>query len=166
VKELLQGRRLGFAPRPVLGQVALGLAIAVTLLDLMAWFQWGARQTNGFVIGAYAAAIATLVVTFVATIAALAELRDAAEDDRGLARLDLLALVVALLIYVATLALRVGELSAAGANPAALLLGIAGAALLLVDGAVAANLYAGREWEELEEDVMTERHRRRRTATR
>ena len=52
MKEFLEGRRFGFALRPQLGQVALGLAVAVTLLDLMAWFGWGARDTNGFVIAA------------------------------------------------------------------------------------------------------------------
>ena len=42
MKELLEGRRFGFALRPQLGHIALGLAIAITILDLMAWFGWGA----------------------------------------------------------------------------------------------------------------------------
>src|SRR5690348_4330031 len=37
MKEFLEGRRFGFALRPQLGQIALGLAIAVLVLDLMAW---------------------------------------------------------------------------------------------------------------------------------
>ncbi len=53
MKELLEGRRLGFALRPHIGQIAAGLGLATTLVDLMAWFGWGARDTNGFVIVAY-----------------------------------------------------------------------------------------------------------------
>ena len=52
MKEFLEGRRFGFALRPQLGHIALGLGIAVTLLDLMSWFGWGARDTFGFVIAA------------------------------------------------------------------------------------------------------------------
>src|SRR5260221_6802887 len=50
MKEFLEGRRFGFALRPQLGQIALRLAVAVTLPDLMGWFDWGRRATDDFVI--------------------------------------------------------------------------------------------------------------------
>jgi len=91
VKEFLEGRRFGFALRPPLGHIALGLGIAVTLLDLMAWFGWGARDTNGFVIADAWLAFATAGVTARAGITAVLESSDAALDDRPLARLDIAA---------------------------------------------------------------------------
>ena len=63
MKEFLQGRRFGFAPRAQLGGISVGLGLAATLLDLMAWFQWGARSTNGFVVGAQWLVITTAVVS-------------------------------------------------------------------------------------------------------
>src|SRR2546425_9829133 len=62
MKELFQGRRFGFAPRPVLAFLAVGLAIGVTLVDLMAYFAWGSRETNGYVVVAYWLAIGTTIV--------------------------------------------------------------------------------------------------------
>ena len=166
MKELLQGRRFGFAPRAQLAGVAVGLAIATTLLDLMAWFQWGSRTTNGFVIAAYWLAIGAAAVCALAALAALAETRDATPEDQGLARLDLLAVLVATLLYAASAALRAGDLGGAGASPAPLLLAVAGLVVLLVGAVLAANLYAAREWEELEDELIPERHRRRRVAGR
>src|SRR5260221_106960 len=99
MKEFLEGRRFGFALRPQLGQIALGLAVAVTVLDLMAWFGWGARDTNGFVIANAWLAVATPVFALLATITALPESRDAADEDRPLARLDLLAAFVVFVLY-------------------------------------------------------------------
>ena len=52
MKELLQGRRLGFALRSHVAFVATGVAVAVVILDLMAWFALGGRDTNGYVIAA------------------------------------------------------------------------------------------------------------------
>lgn len=166
MKELLQGRRFGYAPRPAFAHVAIGLAIATTLLDLMAWFQWGARDTNGFVVGAYWAAIAATIAAALAALTAVAELLDAPAAERTLSRLDLVAAGVAALLYLASVALRGADLAAAGVTPAVLLLTLAGLLVLAVDGVIAANLYAAREWEELEEDESFERHRRRRTAVR
>ncbi|MEK6620299.1 MAG: hypothetical protein AABZ26_04910 [Chloroflexota bacterium] len=165
MRELLQGRRLGFAPRALLASVAIGLGIGATLLDLMSWFAWGSRDTNGFVIGAYWLAIATAVVALLGLIAGVAELIDVAEEDRTLARLDLAAAGVAALLYAASAVLRAGDLGAAGASPAALLLAVGGLLLLLADSGVASVLYAAREWEEIEE-VVRERHRRRHIASR
>ena len=166
MKVFLQGRRFGFAPRPQLGGIAVGLGLAATLLDLMAWFQWGSRSTNGFVVGAQWLVVTTAVVTLVAALTAFAETRDLGVEERSLGRLDLIAAAVASLLYAASAALRSGELNAAGASPAPLLLAIAGLVVLLVDGVVSSNLYAARDWEELEEEVVPERHRRRRAATR
>src|SRR5260370_26407976 len=105
MKEVLEGRRFGFALRPQLGQIALGLAVAVTLLDLMAWFGWGARDTNGFVIANAWLAVATAVFALLATITALAESRDAADEERPLAPLDLLPAFRVFLLYPPSLVL-------------------------------------------------------------
>lgn len=165
MRELLEGRRLGFAPRALLASVAIGLGIGATLLDLMSWFAWGSRDTNGFVIGAYWLAIATAVGALLGLIAGVAELIDVAEEDRTLARLDLAGAGVAALLYAASAVLRAGDLGAAGASPAALLLAVGGLLLLLADSGVASVLYAAREWEEIEE-IVRERHRRRHVASR
>ncbi|OGO67613.1 MAG: hypothetical protein A3G84_00675 [Chloroflexi bacterium RIFCSPLOWO2_12_FULL_71_12] len=163
MREFLEGRRFGFALRPPLGGLALGLGFAVTILDLMAWFGWGSRDTNGFVIGAYWLAIATAIVALLATITSLVEMGDVATDDRSLARLDVAAAGVATLLYLVTAALRSFELGSAAALPLAFLLAIAGLAVLIVGSVLASLLYAAREWEEIEE-VAHERHRRRRMA--
>lgn len=166
MKAFLEGRRVGYAFRPELGHIALGLGLAVTLLDLMSWFGWGARDTNGFVIAAYWIVIATAVVAAVAAITAFAESSDAADLDRSLARLDLLAALVALLLYAASAALRAGDQGAAGASPAAVVSAIAGLIVLGVDGVIASTLYASREWEVLDdEDYEPRRHPKRRRAS-
>ena len=162
MKELLEGRRFGFAPRPQLGHLAAGLGIAVTLLDLMAWFGWGARDTNGFVIAAYWTAVATAIVAALATITALVESRDAADEDRPLARLDVLAAVVALLLYAVSGFFRATDQSAAAASPAALVTAVAGLIVLLVDGVIASTLYASREWEILDEAEYEPRRQQKR----
>lgn len=164
MKELLEGRRLGFALRPAFGNVALGVGISATLLDLMAWFAWGARDTNGFVIGAYWLVIGTAIVAAAALLTGLAELFDVPDEDRRLARLDLAALGVAIVLYAVSAFLRAGDLGAAGATPAALLLAVAGLLLLLVDAGIAGNLYSAREWEELDEEELHDRRRRRAAA--
>lgn len=166
MKEFLQGRRFGFSPRAQLAGIAVGLGAAVTLLDLMSWFQWGARTTNGFVAGALWLAVATAVIAALAALAAFAETRDLGEEDSQLGRLDLAAAALAVVLYSASAALRAGEGNVAGASPAPFLLAIGGLILLLVDIVVSANLYAAREWEELEEEIVPERHRRRRAAVR
>ena len=165
MKELVEGRRFGFAPRPQLGQLAAGLGIAVTLLDLMAWFGWGARDTNGFVIAAYWTVVATAILAALATVTALVESRDAADQDRPLARLDVLAAFVALLLYAVSGFFRGTDQGAAAASPAALVTAVAGLIVLLVDGVIAATLYASREWEVPdEEDYEPRRQQKRRRA--
>lgn len=165
MKEFLQGRRFGFAPRAQLAGIAVGLGLGATLLDLMAWFQWGARATNAFVVGAQWLVVATAVVALLAALGALAETRDLGEEDRQLGRLDLIAAALAVVLYAASAALRSGELTAAGVSPAPLLLAIGGLIVLLIDQVVSSSLYAAREWEELEvEDFTPQRHRRRRAA--
>jgi len=166
MKEFLEGRRFGFALRPQLGQVALGLAVAITLLDLMAWFGWGARDTNGFVIANAWLAVATAVFALLATITALVESSDAPEEDRSLARLDLLAAFVAFVLYAASAGLRITDESAAGASPGAVVSAFAGLIVLLVDGVIASTLYASREWALLdEEEYEPRRHPKRRRAS-
>jgi hypothetical protein len=166
MKELLEGRRFGFALRPQLGHIALGLGLGVTLLDLASWFGWGARDTNGFAIAAYWLAAATTVVALLATVTALVESTDAGAEDRGLARLDLLAAVVAVLLYGVSSALRAGDLGAAAASPGAALSALAGLLVLLVDGVIAATLYSSREWAVIDEDALDpRRHQKRRRAS-
>ena len=166
MKEFLEGRRFGFALRPQLGQVALGLAVAVTLLDLMAWFGWGARDTNGFVIANAWLAVATAAVALLATITALVESSDAAEEDRSLARLDLLAAFITFLLYAVSAGLRITDLGAAGASPGAVVSAFAGLIVLLVDGVIASTLYSSREWAVLdEEEYEPRRHPKRRRAS-
>ncbi|GAC1455693.1 MAG: hypothetical protein NVS1B1_13160 [Candidatus Limnocylindrales bacterium] len=152
MKEFLQGRRLGYALRPSIGHVALGLGAAVTILDLMAWFSWGSPRTNAFVVGAYWLVIATAILTLVAAVAAVAELRDIPGDEHPLARLDVIAILGAAGLYVLSAAFRAGDQGAAGASPAALLSAMAGLIVLVVGGYIGSNLYAAREWEVIDED--------------
>jgi len=166
VKELFQGRRFGFAPRPLLAFIAVGLGIGVTLTDLMAYFAWGGRDTNGYVVVAFWLASATAAVAALAAFTALAESVDVLDDERGLALLDLTASIVAFFVYAGSAAVRSTEIGAAAASPAPFLAAVAGLLILLVDAVVAANLYAAREWEELEEEPSRERHPRRRAAGR
>ena len=166
MKELLQGRRFGFAPRPALGFVALGLGIAVTLSDLMAWFGWGARDSSGFVVVSYWLAAATAVIAAIALLAAVAEYVDVPEEERELARLDLAGAFAVFLLYAASAALRSADTAGAAAPPAPFLVAVAALLVQLVDVVVAANLYAAREWEQLEEEPSRERHPRRRAALR
>src|SRR2546427_5107252 len=85
MKELFQGRRFGFAPRPVLAFLAVGLAIGVTLVDLMAYFAWGSRETNGYVVVAYWLAIGTTIVAGVAPLPAPPEVVGVVGEEGGLA---------------------------------------------------------------------------------
>jgi uncharacterized membrane protein len=162
VRQLLEGRRIGFALRPPLASIAVGLGIALTVIDLMAWFGWGTRDTNGLVVAAYWLSIATAVVGLLGVATAVAELSDVPEEDRMLARLDVAGIAVATLLYAATAALRGFDLGAAGASPPAFLLAVAALVVLIAGTAMSSLLYASREWEEIEE-VVHERHRRRRT---
>jgi uncharacterized membrane protein len=166
MRELIEGRRFGFALRPQLGHLAAGLGIVVTLLDFMAWFGWGARDTNGFVIAAYWVAVLTAIVAALATITALIESTDAAAEDRSLARLDVVAAFVAFLLYVVSCVFRAVDQGAAAVTPAALVSSLAGLIILLVDGVIASTLYASREWQLLdEEDYEPRRHQKRRRAS-
>jgi hypothetical protein len=166
VKELFQGRRFGFAPRAAIAYGAVGIGIALTLTDLMAWFAWGASDTSGFVVVSDWLAKAVTIVLGLALLAALAEYLDVPEDDRGIARLDLTAAIVAFLLYGASAFLRGFDIGAAAATPAPFLLAIAGLIVAFVDAAVAANLYSAREWEELDEEPLREHRPRRRAASR
>jgi hypothetical protein len=166
MRQVFQGRRFGFAPRHAIAYIAVGIGIAVTLSDLMAWFAWGASDTGGFVVVSDWLAQAVTVVLGLALLAALAEYLDVPEDDRGIARLDLIAAIVAFLLYGASAFLRGFDLGAAAAGTAPFLLAIAGLLVAFVDAAVAANLYGAREWEELEEEPLREHRPRRRAASR
>jgi uncharacterized membrane protein len=164
VKEFLEGRRLGFAPRSPLAFVAIGLGLAVTLIDFMAWFGWGARDTSAFVIASQWLAVTTFIVIGLAAITAVVEYGDIDPEDRGLARLDEGAAIGALLLYGLSVILRSLELGQAAPSPAPFLLAIAGLVLLIADAGLAANLYSAREWEVLEDEPVRERHPRRRAA--
>lgn len=164
MKEFLEGRRLGFAPRSPLSFVAIGLGLAVTIVDFMAWFGWGARDTNTFVVAAQWLVVTTFVVIGFAAITAVVEYGDVDAEDRSLARIDEAAAIGALVLYGMSAILRSLELSQAAPSPAPFLLAIAGLVLLIVDAGLAANLYSAREWEVLDDEPIRERHPRRRAA--
>jgi hypothetical protein len=166
MKELLQGRRFGFSPRAALAYIAVGIGISLTLSDLMAWFAWGGSNTGGYaVVADWLAHLVTVVLGF-AVIASLAEYIDVPNDDRSIARLDLLAALVAFLIYGASAFLRGFDVGGAAASTAPFLLAVAGLIVTFVDAALAANLYTAREWEELDEEPIREHRPRRRAASR
>ena len=166
MKEFLEGRRLGFAPRSPLAFVAIGLGAAATLIDLMAWFGWGARDTSAFVVASQWIVVTTFVVVGIAAITSVVEYGDVDREDRGLARVDEAAAIGALLLYGISAVLRSLELGAAAPSPAPFLLAIAALVLLIADAGLAANLYSAREWEVLEDEPVRERHPRRRAAGR
>lgn len=161
MKEFLQGRRLGFALRSHLSFIAIGLGLAIAIVDLMAWFALGARETNGFVIASQWLCVATLLIAGVAAIAAVAERGDVAPEERGLAQIDALAGIVVVALYGVSAVLRSVELGAAAPTPAPFLLTMAGLIVLVIDSGLAANMYSSREWEELVEEPVRD-HRRRR----
>jgi hypothetical protein len=166
VKEFLEGRRLGFSPRSHLAFAAIGLGFAATLIDLMAWFGWGARDTGVFVIAAQWLVVTLIIVAGIAAITAAVEYGDVDHEDRGLARIDQFAAVGALMLYGLSGILRSFELGQAAPSPAPFLLAVAGLVLLIADAALAANLYSTREWEVLDDEPVRERHPRRRAAGR
>jgi hypothetical protein len=166
VKELFQGRRFGFSPRAAVAYVAVGVGISLTLSDLMAWFAWGQADTGGYVVVSDWLAHLVTVVLGIAVLAALAEYLDVPQDDRSIARLDLIASLIAFVLYAASTFLRGFDVGGAAASPAPFLLAIAGLIVTFVDAAVAANLYGAREWEELDEEPIRDRRPRRRAASR
>ena len=162
MKEFLQGRRLGFALRSHLGFTAAGLGLAVTVSDLMAWLALGGRETNGYVIVGQWLCVATFLLVGFVAIAAVIERLDVIPEERGLAQIDMFAAVAALVLYGISAAMRSLELGAAAASPTPFLTAVAGLIVLIVDAGLAANMYSSREWEEIEEEPIHERHRRRR----
>lgn len=164
MKEFLEGRRLGFALRSPLAFVAIGLGLGVTLVDFMAWFGWGARDTSVFVVAAQWLAVATFIVVGLAAMTAVVEYGDVDPEDRGLARTDEGAAIGVLVLYGISAVLRSLEIGQAAPSPAPFLLAIAALLLLIFDAGLAANLYSAREWEVLEDEPVRERHPRRRAA--
>ena len=166
MKEFLQGRRLGFALRSHFAFLGIGLGLAVTMADLMAWIGLGARETNGYVVVAQWLCVLTLLVVGVAAITAVAERWDVIAEERGLAQIDILAGVALVILYGGSAVLRSLELGNAAPSPAPFLLALAGLVVLIVDAGLAANMYSSREWEELEDEPMRDHRRRRRAAGR
>src|SRR3989442_13120279 len=101
MKELFQGRRFGFAPRPVLAFLAVGLAIGVTLVDLMAYFAWGPRETNGYVVVAYWLAIGTTIVAGDAALTPPPGFLGGPGQGAGIAPATLAAAVGAIFVFAA-----------------------------------------------------------------
>ena len=166
VKEFLQGRRLGFALRSHLAFVAVGIGVCVTLLDLLSWFALGPRDTVGITAAAMWLAFAAVAASAAAAVTTAAEYVDVPAEERGLARLDAVAALGAVLLYALSGTLRTFEPGAAAPSTAPFLLAIAALVLVLIDAGMAANLYSAREWEEIEDEMVRERHPRRRAAGR
>src|SRR2546428_13540097 len=80
--ELLQGRRFGFSPRAAIAFVAIGLGIALSLTDFMAWFAWGSKETNGFVVVSYWLACTVTGILALGPLPRPAELLDTPQEDR------------------------------------------------------------------------------------
>src|SRR6267142_1429141 len=108
----------GFAPRSHLAFVAIGLGFAVTLIDLMAWFGWGARDTSIYVVAAQWLCVTTFVLVGVTAVTAVVEYGDVDTEERGLARIDEAAAIGALAIYGISAVLRSLELGQAAPSPA------------------------------------------------
>ena len=165
MRELLEGRRFGFAPRAALANIAAGLGVAVLLLDAVSWGGWGVHETNAILVASTWVAAAAAVVAILALATALAERSDVPEEELALARVDVLVVAAAALLYTATAVVRGIDTGASAASPIALLLELAGLVALFAGAILASVLYASREWEEIEE-IVPERHRRRRAAGR
>ncbi len=161
MKEFLQGRRLGFALRSHLSFVAIGLGLAIAIVDLMAWFALGSRDTNGFVVASEWLCVVTMLIAGAAAIAAIAERGDVIDEERGIAQIDALAGIVVVMLYGVSAVLRSLDLGAAAPSPAPFLLTMAGLIVLVIDSGLAANMYSSREWEHVVEEPVRE-HRRRR----
>ena len=166
MKEFLEGRRLGFAPRSHLAFAAIGLGFAIALVDLMAWFGWGERDTNVYVTVAQWLVVSMVIILGIAAITSVVEFADVDPDERGLARVDQGAVLLALVLYGISAIMRSFELNQAAPSPGPFLLALAGFVLLIADAGLAANLYSAREWEVLEDEPVRERHPRRRVAGR
>ena len=166
MKEFLEGRRLGFAPRSHLAFAAIGLGFAIALVDLMAWFGWGERDTNVYVTVAQWLVVSMVIILGIAAITSVVEFADVDPDERGLARVDQGAVILALVLYGISAIMRSFELDQAAPSPGPFLLALAGFVLLIADAGLAANLYSAREWEVLEDEPVRERHPRRRVAGR
>lgn len=164
MRPFLEGRRLGFALRPLLGGVALGLGLAVTILDLMSWLGWGTRVTNPLVTGSIWLAAAVAVLGAIAVATAVAEMIDAPDEDRSLARLDVIGVAVAVLLYATSAVMRSLDPGAAAPAPPAFLLALAGLVVLVAGAAMSSLLYAAREWEEVEDFAHVPQRRRRRAS--
>lgn len=159
MRELLEGRRFGFALRPAFANIAAGLAIAFLLLDLVSWSGWGVRETNALLVASIWVGAAIAIVLLAALAMAQAERSDIPDAEADLARVDVIAVAAAAVLYVATTAVRWLDTGAAAASPLALLLGLAGLILVLAGAALSSALYASREWEELDEIVHDRRRR-------
>jgi len=165
VKELFQGRRFGFAPRAAIAYIAVGIGIALTLSDLMAWFAWGGSDTNGYVVVSIGSRMPRPWCSpsprwppspNTWTFRGRPRDREARLDRRDrrfspLRNLDVPS--------------RVRRWRACG-EPRPVPAVDRGLLVTLVDAAVAANLYSAREWEELEEEPMREHRPRRRAVSR
>src|SRR5262245_33058408 len=131
MRELLEGRRFGFALRPMLANIAAGLGIALFLTDLLTWSGWGVHDTNALLVGSSWVAVATAIAALLGLAASLAERADVPDEEAGLARTDAIAVGAAALLYVASSVVRGLDAGAAAASPLALLLEIAGLILVV-----------------------------------
>lgn len=149
----------------MVANIALGLGLAITVLDLMSWGGWGPRDTNGLVIASLWLCVLAVLFGAVGLAAAAAESVDVPDDDRQRSRLDAASVLGALVLYAGSAVARSLDPGGAAASPPALLLELGGL-ILLVGGAGASSLlYAAREWEEIGA-VVHEHERHHRAASR
>jgi uncharacterized membrane protein len=152
VKELFQRRPLGVPIHHTMTNWTFALLLGSVVLDLLAWFGLGTRDTTGTNVGAYAVLIAAVVASALAVLAALAAALDLPDDLRGLGRTYTAILLVLTLLQLAGLYLRNATLRDQVVPPMPLFLSLA----TLLGMAMAAwlgGLIAAREVEdELEEE--------------
>jgi len=166
VRELLQRRPLGVPIRDTATSWLFALLAASVLLDLVAWFGIGVRDTTGTNVGAYAVLLAGVVVAVVATLSGLAETLDLPDDIRSMGLTYCALFTVISLLLIGNLYLRNGSLRDQIVPPLPLFISLS--VLVLVGiGAWLSGLITTRQLEEeleeeAEEPIAIARRRRRR----
>lgn len=166
MRELFQRRPLGVPIRDTATNWLFALLAASVLLDLVAWFGIGVRDTTGVNVAAYAVLMAAVVIGVLATLSGLAEALDLSDDIRSLGFMFCGLLAVITLLLIGNLYVRNPSLRDQVVAPLPLFISLS--ALVLVGiGAWLSGLITTRELEEeleqeVEEPIAIARRRRRR----